>query len=47
MNASTTSKQPVLAFLGFIFAQISLFCRQIKVIPSRNKVIASQIKVIP
>ena len=25
--------RPVMAFLGFIFAQIGLFCRQIKVIP--------------
>ena len=33
--------QPVMAFLGFIFARIGLFCRQIKVIPSGNKVIAS------
>ena len=33
--------RPVMAFLGFISAQIGLFCRQLKVIPSGNKVIAS------
>jgi len=32
--------RPVMAFLSFIFAQIGLFCRQIKAIASRIKVIA-------
>ena len=32
--------RPVMAFLGFILAQIGLFCRLIKVIPPRNKAIA-------
>ena len=33
--------RPVMAFLGFISAQIGLFCRQIRDIPAGNKVIAS------
>ena len=38
--------RPVMAFLGFIFAQIGLFYRQIKAIPSRNKVMPSRNKAI-
>ena len=33
--------RPVMAFLSFMFAQIGLFCRPIKLIASRNKVIAA------